>query len=257
MSEDSYQGDAQFTVSVDGQQIGGVRTVTASHSDGATQTFDITGNWAAGTHDVSVTFVNDAQNNDFGPGSNVVSGTGDRNLYIQGVSYDGTTVDASTTPIYESTIAQPNSATFVSGTRHFTVQDSTDIPEGAGANDVTSPGPAPTVGSGPDKLELSMSEDAYQGDAEFTVSVDGQQVGNTQTVTALHSQGQDQAFTFLGDWGSGDHTVTVNFLNDAYGGNDSVDRNLYVDAINYNGSAGSGTPWELAETGSQTFTVHS
>ena len=40
-----------------------------------------------------------------------------------------------------------------------------------------------TIGSGPDTLVLRVSEDAYDGDAELTVEVDGQQVGETLTAT--------------------------------------------------------------------------
>ena len=39
---------------------------------------------------------------------------------------------------------------------------------------------------------LSMSEDAYLGDAQFTVSVDGKQQGGTFTTTALHAAGVSQ-----------------------------------------------------------------
>ena len=42
MSEDQAQGvDALFTVNVDGQQIGGVQSVSASHSSGQDQTFHV------------------------------------------------------------------------------------------------------------------------------------------------------------------------------------------------------------------------
>ena len=99
-------------------------------------------------------------------------------------------------------------------------------------NGTTAPAPAPapttpgTVGSGNDTLVLNLSEDAYKGDAQFTVSVDGAQLGGTQTVTASHGAGQSQAFTFKGNFGSGKHTVAVSFLNDAWGGTAATDRNL-------------------------------
>src|SRR3954453_10378567 len=48
--------------------------------------------------------------------------------------------------------------------------------------------PAPTSPSGgSDVLELHLSEDAWQGDARFIVSLDGQQLGKEQTVSALHA----------------------------------------------------------------------
>jgi hypothetical protein len=85
-----------------------------------------------------------------------------------------------------------------------------------------------TIGSGPDTLALQVSEDAWEGNAQFTVSVDGKQIGGTQTATASHSAGQTQTFDVLGTFAAGSHTATVDFLNDAYGGSSATDRNLYV-----------------------------
>jgi uncharacterized protein YccT (UPF0319 family) len=102
------------------------------------------------------------------------------------------------------------------------------------------PNPAPTVPSvapgGSDTLVLKVSEDAYKGDAQFTVSVDGKQLGGTFTATAPHSSGATQDFTFKGDFGSGPHKVAVSFVNDLNGGSPSLDRNLYVNDVVYNGT---------------------
>ena len=73
-----------------------------------------------------------------------------------------------------------------------------------------------TTGTGSDSLVLMISEDAYLGDALFTVSVDGRQQGGVFTATASHAAGIDQNFTFKGDWAPGAHAVVVNFLNDAW-----------------------------------------
>jgi hypothetical protein len=116
-----------------------------------------------------------------------------------------------------------------------------------------------------------MAEDAYQGDAQFTVSVDGKQIGGTQTTTALVDQGQQQEFDVHGDFGGGNHTVSVNFLNDQIGAfypagtpglppgqwaDDTTDRNLYVMGMSLNGGApASGTPWELSSSGSFSWDV--
>ena len=93
-----------------------------------------------------------------------------------------------------------------------------------------------SAGTGPDSLVLKLSEDAYNGDAQYTVKVDGVQVGGTFTASALHGSGDD-TLTLAGTWGTASHKVTVNFLNDAWGGTATTDRNLYVDAISYNGKA--------------------
>src|ERR1700712_5791980 len=97
--------DAQFTLNVDGQQIGGLQNVSASHAAGQTEAFPFQGNFAPGPHAITVTFANNSgtqgDQTNFGRG-------GDRNLYINGVSYDGQTVSSSTTPIYTSPLFEPN-----------------------------------------------------------------------------------------------------------------------------------------------------
>ena len=117
------------------------------------------------------------------------------------------------------------------------------------------PATAPvTIGSGPDAIVLGISEDAYLGDAQFTVAVDGAQVGGIQSATALHGAGQDQAFTAKGAFGAGQHAVTVDFLNDAYAGTPQTDRNLYVDTLSY-GGATQATNAALLGGGPRSFTV--
>jgi len=112
-----------------------------------------------------------------------------------------------------------------------------------------------TVGTGPDSLVLQVSEDAYKGDAQFTVSVDGKQVGGTQTAMASHASGVDQTFTVKGSFGVNQHSVGVNFLNDAYDGTPQTDRNLYVDAASYDGTTVSPDTLRLTSGGMQFLTV--
>ena len=84
-------------------------------------------------------------------------------------------------------------------------------------------------------ITLQVAEDAFEGNAEFTVTVDGKQVGGVQTATALHSSGEWQTITLSDTLAAGPHTVKVTFLNDAYGGASSLDRNLYVKSISADG----------------------
>ena len=86
-----------------------------------------------------------------------------------------------------------------------------------------------TIGTGSDTLTFGISEDAYLGDAQFTVSVDNQQIGGVLTATSLHNGSVSDVVNVLGNWGIGAHTATVNFLNDAWGGTLATDRNLYID----------------------------
>ncbi len=241
LSEDAYQGDAQFTVSVDGQQIGGPLSVTALHSAGASEAFTFNGNFGAGTHQVGISFIND-----------LWAGTPDtdRNLYVDGVSFDGHQVANS-------------SATLLSdGTANVTVTGSaapSPAPAPAPAP-VPAPTPAPSgsggsFGTGPDALVLHLSEDAYQGDAQFTVSVDGKQVGGPLSVSALHSANATESFTFNGNFGPGAHQVGVSFINDLWAGTASTDRNLYVDSVSFDGHQVANSTANLFSNGTADFTV--
>ena len=91
---------------------------------------------------------------------------------------------------------------------------------------------------------LKISQDAYKGSAEYTVSVDGKQIG-TLTAGASNALGQSDTITVKGDWAAGNHKVTVNFMNDAWGGSSATDRNLYVDGITFNGIAVGGSTADL------------
>jgi hypothetical protein len=70
-------------------------------------------------------------------------------------------------------------------------------------------------------------------------SVDGVQVGGIRTKTANHAQGQSEAVVLPGPYAPRPHTVTVTFLNDAYGGNSSTDRNRHRPPRGH-------LPWRLA-----------
>ena len=197
ISEDAYQGNAQFTLNVDGQQVGGTQTATASHVAGQEEDFVLRGAFGSFSHTVTVNFLNDAY-----------AGTPqtDRNMYVDSIT-SGTTTLVTNTALYSA------------GPVSFTTP----------AQKVT------TLGSGANAITVNLSEDAYEGDAQAVLSVDGQQISGTQTVTASHAAGQEQEFVLQGDFGTGAHVVTVQFLNDAYAGSPSTDRNLYVDSITFDG----------------------
>ncbi len=89
----------------------------------------------------------------------------------------------------------------------------------------------------PHKLSLLLSEDAYNGNAQFIVKVDGTKVGGPTQISALHSKGAVQQFDYTGLWGPGVHDIEVDFTNDAYGGTSLKDRNLYVEQVKYDGAS--------------------
>ena len=215
-SEDAYKGDAQFTFSVDGVQVGGIQTVNVLHATGRSQAFSFASNLTAGAHVVDVSFINDAYGGTWDT---------DRNLYIEGLDLNDVAVPGAKAQLFSA------------GTARFSVAApaSAAIPTPAPASPTSViPAPSGGQGSGSGTLTLHMSEDAYRGDAEFTVAVDGTLVGDVRTVTALHGAGQSQAVVLTGISGTGGHSVAVTFVNDAYGGTASTDRNLYVDSIDFN-----------------------
>ena len=106
-----------------------------------------------------------------------------------------------------------------------------------------------------DTLVVNVSEDAYLGDAMFTVSVDKKKIGGDLTATALHTKDASQNFTLTGAWGPGSHVVTVRFLVDAYGGSPDKDRNLYVNSVTLDGRSSAAPAVEIARAGGIDFPV--
>ncbi len=147
MAEDSWQGDAQAVITVDGKAVGNPVTVTALHGLGQSQTVTLTGQWGAGAHAIGIQFINDAYGG---------TPATDRNLYVNGVAFDGQTAAGPPTTLYSNGTA--------------------------------------SVATAASPLVLQLSEDAWQGDARFTVAVDGKTLGPAQSVTALHAGGGAQNF---------------------------------------------------------------
>jgi hypothetical protein len=236
MSEDAYLGDAQYQVAVDGVLQGGIRTTTANHVSGSPQTVSIAGTWSAGAHSVSVTFLNDLYGG---------WGVGDRNLYVDGVSIGG--VAASNAPQSLMGNGTVSFAVPAAGTQPNPTPVLVPVP--------VAPVVTPPVTAAAGTLVLKLSEDAFQGDAQYQLSVDGVAVGGVRTATASHQAGLSETVSVSGSWGAGPHTVGVNFLNDSYGGSVAMDRNLYVDSLSLGGVVATGAPASLLSNGQVNFLV--
>lgn len=114
------------------------------------------------------------------------------------------------------------------------------------------------IGNGPDKFVLTISQDAYLGNAQYLVFVDGKQVGGVLEASALRSSGVTDTLTIKGDFGPGAHQVTVKYVNDARNVvalDNSQDRNLYVHSVAYNGALVSDTRTNMFSNGASTFAV--
>ena len=144
--------------------------------------------------------------------------------------------------------ADPNAVMYPSVGPNNQTLDASDVAGIQALYGAPASSPAPAT----DTLTLHLSEDAWQGDAQVAVSLDGQSFGGAQTVTALHYLGQDQTLTFQGSFGVGPHDLAVSFLNDAWGGTWDTDRNLHVDGVDYDGTPQPGATAALYTTS----TVH-
>jgi hypothetical protein len=217
MSEDAWNGNAQFLVSVDGAQVGGVQTAAVLHSSGESGVFNLTGSWGSGPHSVQIQFINDAYGG---------STSTDRNLYVDSIAYDGVTYAGTSLKIGKNgTVAFP-----IGGT-------------------------VPVADPPPDTLTLHLSESAWMQDAQFTLGIDGRQVSMPQSVTASHAAGVWQDFVFAGTFGAGSHSVAISFVNDAFGGTASTDRNLFINGIDINGQHYGTGVTELATNSTATFVI--
>ncbi|MGI4799357.1 MAG: carbohydrate-binding domain-containing protein, partial [Janthinobacterium lividum] len=213
LSEDAFDGDARYVVLVDGKQVGTTMTETASHAAGLSQTVNVEGSFGPGTHTAGIDFLNDAY----------MPGVGDRNLYLDGATLNGAAI--------------PHSSLTLRSTGTQTVYF---LGEGVS--------PTVTIGSGPDTLALRIAEEAFQGDAQYTVAIDGKQYGGTLTATANQMTGDAQTVNLLGSFGTGSHVVEIDFLNDRYQPNVG-DRNLYLDGATIDGRTIAGSELTFLSAG--------
>ena len=99
------------------------------------------------------------------------------------------------------------------------------------------------------RLELVLSGTAFEGPPAFTVTVDGETVGEGVVEASIESsQGltitpelivrNAQLFRFVLPYGADPSIVEVSFTNDHYGGEERpyLDRNLYILSVSYEGA---------------------
>ena len=174
------------------------------------------GGWGAGAHSIGVAFLNDAWGG---------TAATDRNLYVNGISYNGTAVGGGSAALLSNGVAS------------FAVP-------AAGA-----PAPVDTA------LTLHLAEDAWQGDAHYSVAVDGVTIMGDGAVTASNGAGQSQAANLRALLMPGSYDLSVSFLNDAWGGTAATDRNLYVKGIDVGGAPVSGASAAMYSAGTTHFHI--
>ena len=178
-------------------------------------------------------------------------------------SYDGTSATLQQVALHEighalglAHATDPNAVMYASVGANNQTLDGTDVAGIQALYGAPASTQAPVAPpSAADVITLSLSEDAWLGDAQFIVSLDGQQLGGAQPVTALHGLGQDQTFTFQDTFGAGAHDLAISFINDAWGGTPATDRNLYVDGVGYDGTTVAQGTTPLFSNGTVHFAV--
>jgi hypothetical protein len=209
VSGDAGHGDPQFVVKVDGQQVGDLLSVTASHDAGQWQDVTLNGTFGSGQHQVEVSFVNDGTD-----GSHAT----DTNLYVGGVGLNGQHVDGSAFASNDASLGY-------------------DALDGGAAVMVVNGTASYQVADAGGELVLRVSGDDGHGDPQFAVEVDGQQVGDLLSVTASHDAGQWQDIPV--DLGAIDlseaRDLSIRFVNDGTDGPHATDTNLYVAGLELNG----------------------
>ena len=87
-------------------------------------------------------------------------------------------------------------------------------------------------------IVVTVGAQAYQGDPQFRILVDGEQVGGIHTATGDYRNGDRQVVEIHGDFGAdGPGKVEVDYINDVWGGHWTLDRNLYVESVEVNGTS--------------------
>ena len=74
-------------------------------------------------------------------------------------------------------------------------------------------------------------------------------------LSELNGSGGSQAVNLSSLLSAGKHDMAVSFLNDAYGGTSSTDRNLYVKGIDVSGPPAAGASGALYSNGTAHFQI--
>lgn len=106
-------------------------------------------------------------------------------------------------------------------------------------------------------LAFQVSGDAWHGDAQCVISIDGRQLGGVQTIGAAHALGQSERMSFLVKLGAGPHTASVEMVHAGSAGQSGLERQLYVEAIEFNGAQLARPMAVLHGSGRQDFALES
>jgi hypothetical protein len=198
LSQDVWGDDALYSLFIDGKEVASRMAVSADHAAGAVEYIDLRTDLSGAAPNVTVRFLNDAWGGD---------ASTDRNLRVESLSLDGVDLHQSKVMLMEG------DATF-------------RLPTAEGAQ------------NGGQLVRIGLSQDAWGEDARYDVKLDGKVILSNEAVSASRANGEVAYVDIYTDHAAtepGQHVLTVSFLNDAWGGNDWLDRNLHVESLSVNG----------------------
>lgn len=116
-----------------------------------------------------------------------------------------------------------------------------------------------TLGSGTHIAQFDLTEDFYNGHAQYQVVVNGERLGFPQTIYSDRDTDQHDTLNVL--LGEGNYYVSLRFLNDDWGGSADTDRNMYINSVKIDGadlrqSAGLFSNDEFFSTNISTLSMH-
>jgi hypothetical protein len=215
INQDWHLESAKYVVLLNGKQVGGVQEAAAFRSAGETDTLILRGHFSDGPASIGIRFIND-QTDGYGR---------DRNLYVQSATFRGEPIDILPK---KSLMAQNETATIAF-----------DRP------DVTPK--TVLIGSGPDAVTFTINQNYWKGKSEYIVLVNGEQLGERQTVNALLANGEYDTVTVRGTFPLGTK-IGLQFMNDTHVG-PNQGRDIFVHAATKDGQALAVSQWGLLTTG--------
>lgn len=238
----------EFKFYVNGEQVGETTAVTADHGSGEWQGVSFATDLAGSEiTSLAVEFVNDYAGVPYSPEN-------DRNLWVQGVTVNGTTFTAGEGAVIAG---DGSSSAGVSGLYTNAALTWSTAGKIGGADPVaatTAPaeavegaGSAETAASGSETFTIAIDAASdHAGDAstggpaaELELYVNGEQVGQTTAVTTEHDSGDWQTLGFEVTMDPADlASLAVAFVNDdaAEGADSTVGRNLWVQDVTVQGT---------------------
>lgn len=91
------------------------------------------------------------------------------------------------------------------------------------------------LGEGEDVLRFALKGDAWKGQPEYMVVLDGEVLGGVNSIAARNHRKDVEFLEIHGDFTPGAHEVAIRYLNDVQGPGAADKRNIHVTSVSFNG----------------------